>query len=82
MNGHAHQDHEDASETPCVPALADPDAYFSMLADACRDLNASQGHLFHAQLVLLLIHHVADLELLREAIGIARRGLDLVSVTN
>ncbi|AOJ81848.1 hypothetical protein WT60_14900 [Burkholderia sp. MSMB617WGS] len=59
-----------------VPELADSDARFSMLADACRDLDDAQGHLFHAQLVLVLMHHIADPEVLREAIEIARAGLD------
>ncbi|WLE59319.1 DUF2783 domain-containing protein [Burkholderia plantarii] len=59
-----------------VPELADPDACFSMLAQACRDLDAQQGHLFHAQLVLVLMHYIADPDVLREAIEIARAGLD------
>ncbi|AIO65340.1 DUF2783 domain-containing protein [Burkholderia oklahomensis] len=59
-----------------VPELADPDACFSMLTDACRDLDDAQGHLFHAQLVLVLMHHIADPDVLRDAIAIARAGID------
>ncbi|MXN79311.1 DUF2783 domain-containing protein [Burkholderia sp. 4701] len=58
-----------------VPELADPDACFSMLSDACRDLDAAQGHLFHARLVLVLMHHITDPDVLRDAIAIARAGL-------
>ncbi|KVD77713.1 hypothetical protein WS62_02070 [Burkholderia sp. ABCPW 14] len=76
MNGNV----SDSFATPVtgarVPELADPDAYFAMLADACRDLDDAQGHLFHAQLVLVLMHHIADSDVLRDAIAIARAGID------
>jgi hypothetical protein len=85
MTGHLHPGRtglaeQGPAEQLHVPALADPDACFAMLTDACRDLDAAQGHLFHAQLVLILMHHIADPALLREAIACARRGLDLPAV--
>jgi Protein of unknown function (DUF2783) len=60
--------------------LPDPDACFALLTDACRDLDATQGHLLHAQLVLLLANHIGDPRVLRGAIGVAREALDLPAV--
>ncbi len=57
--------------------LSSPDSYFQLLNDACQDLDESAGHLLHAQLVLLLMNHVGDEAVLREAIVIARQGLKL-----
>jgi Protein of unknown function (DUF2783) len=67
-----------AFSTDC--RLPDPDACFTLLTDACRDLDATQGHLLHAQLVLLLTNHIGDLRVLRGAIGVAREALDLPAV--
>ncbi|MDC6378833.1 DUF2783 domain-containing protein [Pseudomonas graminis] len=61
--------------------LSNPDSFFQLLTDACQDLDAPAGHLFHAQLVLLLMNHIADEAVLREAILIARQGVKLLSVT-
>ncbi|MCU1722632.1 MULTISPECIES: DUF2783 domain-containing protein [unclassified Pseudomonas] len=61
--------------------LSNPDGYFQLLTDACQDLDASAGHLLHAQLVLLLMNHIGDEAVLREAIVIARQGLKLLSTT-
>lgn len=61
--------------------LGSPDSYFQLLTDACQDLDAPAGHLLHAQLVLLLMNHIGDETVLREAILIARQGLKTLSVT-
>lgn len=60
--------------------LPDVDGCFAMLTDACRDLDSTQGHLFHAQLVLLLANHIGDPQVLREAIDLARTGLNLPDI--
>ncbi|VBB13961.1 DUF2783 domain-containing protein [Burkholderia stabilis] len=82
MNGGATGNQSGLDEYARIPALPDPDAYFSMLSDACRDLDAAQGHLFHAQLVLVLIHHIADPDIVQEAIAIARTGLGLPAISS
>jgi hypothetical protein len=69
-----------AFSTDC--RLPDPDACFTLLTEACRDLDATQGHLLHAQLVLLLANHIGDPRVLRGAIEVAREGLDLPAVAS
>lgn len=57
--------------------LADPDACLSLITAATRDLNADQGHVLQAQLVLLLTNHIADINVLRAAIAVARASQNL-----
>lgn len=54
------------------PRLADPDAVFAALVGAHRDLDAAASRKLDAKLVLLLANHIGDMEVLREAIAIAR----------
>jgi hypothetical protein len=54
------------------PRLADPDAVFAALVDAHRDLDAHASRRLDAKLVLLLANHIGDMEVLREAIALAR----------
>ncbi|MFD2641004.1 DUF2783 domain-containing protein [Pseudomonas japonica] len=61
--------------------LGNPDRTYQLLTDACQDLDAATGHLLHAQLVLLLMNHIGDDDVLQEAIQIARQGLKRLAVT-
>jgi hypothetical protein len=49
-----------------------PDDFYEALLDAHRDLSTAESHALNARLVLLLANHVGDLDVLREALRIAR----------
>lgn len=53
--------------------LADPDEAYRLIAAAHRDLDAEQSAALNARLVLLLANHLGDVELLREALALARQ---------
>ena len=53
------------------------DDFYDALIAAHRGLTDAQSELLNARLVLLLANHVGDLEVLREALAIARRGVDV-----
>ena len=55
--------------------LADPDGVFSALTAAYRHLDDAQARAFDARLILLLVNHIADEAVLRQAIAIAGEGL-------
>lgn len=54
--------------------LSDPDAFYEALIDMHRDLSDSDSQLVNAKLILLLANQVGDLDLLREAMALARSG--------
>ncbi|MGN6528263.1 MAG: DUF2783 domain-containing protein [Burkholderiaceae bacterium] len=49
-----------------------PDDFYEALIEAHRDLSTADSHALNARLVLLLANHVGDLDVLREALRIAR----------
>lgn len=51
--------------------LTDPDAIYQALADAHSGLTADASAALNARLVLILINHVGDVTVIREAIDIA-----------
>lgn len=53
--------------------LADPDAAFRLLAQAHRDLGEAESAALNARLVLILANQLGDLDLLREAVALARQ---------
>ncbi len=55
--------------------LADPDGFYEALIDTHRDLTAEQSSMVNAKLVLLLANHVGDMEVLRDALALARKGV-------
>ncbi|MBU9143790.1 DUF2783 domain-containing protein [Burkholderia multivorans] len=55
--------------------LADPDAFYEALIDMHRDLSDADSQLVNAKLILLLANHIGDLDVLREAMALARRGV-------
>jgi len=55
--------------------LASPDDFYEALIDTHRDLNAEQSSMVNAKLVLLLANHIGDMEVLKEALALARKGV-------
>ena len=57
------------------------DLYDALIA-AHRGLSDEQSELLQARLVLLLANHIGDLSVLKEAIALARRGVDQVGASS
>ncbi|MCZ2133942.1 MAG: DUF2783 domain-containing protein [Burkholderiales bacterium] len=51
------------------------DDFYQMLIDAHRDLSDEQSALLNAKLVLLLANHIGNLDILREAMQVARNDI-------
>ena len=58
------------------PALDRPDDFYEALIAAHRDLGDAQSIQLNCRLVLLLANHVGDMAVLREALTLARRGIE------
>ena len=56
-------------------AFDDPDRAYRALIDAHRDLTEEESAALNTRLVLILANHVGSLEVLAEAITLARRSL-------
>ena len=54
------------------PNLDAPDDFYEALIDAHRDLSATQSHQLNAKLILLLANHIGQLDVLEQALQIAR----------
>lgn len=54
--------------------LSHPDDFYEALIDMHRDLSAEQSQLVNAKLILLLSNQIGDLEVLRQAMRLARQG--------
>jgi hypothetical protein len=52
--------------------LADPDRAYRMLIEAHRGLTDQQSAALNAKLILILANEIGDLEVLRQAIMLAR----------
>ena len=55
--------------------FANPDAAYRMIVEAHRGLSDAQSADLDAALLLVLANHIGDLEVLREAIELAKRRL-------
>ncbi|UZE52020.1 DUF2783 domain-containing protein [Rhodopseudomonas sp. P2A-2r] len=55
--------------------FADPDAAYRLVVDAHRGIADAQSAALDAALVLVLANHIGDLDVLREAIALAKRRL-------
>lgn len=55
-------------------AFANPDEFYDALIAAHRDLSEAQSAEVNAKLILLLANHIGDLDVIREALAIAREG--------
>jgi len=58
------------------PNLASPDAFYEALIDMHRGLTEDQSEIVNAKLILVLSNHIGDLEVLRQAMKIARSDLN------
>nr|WP_314630146.1 DUF2783 domain-containing protein [uncultured Noviherbaspirillum sp.] len=54
------------------PNLESPDDFYEALIDTHKDLDAASSHAVNARLVLLLANHIGSLDVLRQAMRIAR----------
>jgi hypothetical protein len=52
--------------------LAHPDDVYNAIVDAHRDLSDDQARTFDARLILLLVNHIGDEAVIREALTQAR----------
>lgn len=52
----------------------DPDAAYLALVEARRNLSEAEAAELDSRLVLILANHIGDLEVLREAIALAKQG--------
>ena len=52
--------------------FADPDAAYVALVEARRSLDEQAAAALDARLVLILANHIGDIDVLREAIALAR----------
>jgi uncharacterized protein DUF2783 len=53
--------------------FADPDAAYRLIVEAHRGLSEAQSADLDAALVLVLANHIGDIDVLREAIVLAKR---------
>lgn len=58
-----------------APNIPLADDFYEALIDIHRDLTEAQSQMLNAKLILLLANHVGDLNVLREAMRIARSEL-------
>jgi hypothetical protein len=54
------------------PNIPSPDDFYEALIDAHRELSVEQSQMLNAKLILLLANHIGDMNVLREAMQIAR----------
>jgi hypothetical protein len=54
------------------PNLSRPDDFYQLLIDMHRDLSEADSQRANAKLILLLSNHIGDLEVLKEAMAIAK----------
>jgi len=57
--------------------LASPDDFYEALVELHRGLTDEQSEMANARLILLLANHIGDMNVLREAMRVAREDLDL-----
>lgn len=54
----------------------DSDALFNELLDAHADLSAQESNQLNAALILVMMNHIGDAAIIRDAISTARRSID------
>jgi hypothetical protein len=59
--------------------FANPDAAYVALVEARRGLSEDEAARQDARLVLILANHIGDLDVLKEAIALARQGATIKS---
>ena len=56
------------AEFPPGRRLTDPDRFYQALVDAHEGLSPEQSQLLNARLILLLVNHIGDEAVIREAL--------------
>ncbi len=56
-------------------AFANPDEFYDALIEAHRDMTEEQSAEVNAKLILLLANHIGDMDVIREALEVAREGV-------
>ncbi len=56
--------------------FAAPDEFYERLIDTHRGLSTEQSHALNAALVLLLANHIGDLDIVAEALELARAAIE------
>ena len=59
-----------------APNFASPDDFYEALIDTHRGLALDASHALNARLILLLANHVGRLDVLRQALALARAGAE------
>ena len=54
------------------PNMASPDDFYQALIDTHRDLDEAQSQIVNAKLILLLANHIGNMEVLSQAMRLAR----------
>jgi len=54
------------------PHLDAPDDFYEALIDAHRDLDSADSQALNARLILLLANHIGSLDVLKQALALAR----------
>ena len=57
------------------PNIARPDDFYEALINIHRDLTREQSEQVNAKLILLLANHIGDVDVLNEAMRVARSGV-------
>jgi len=63
-----------ASRLNTEPNIENPDDFYEQLIDMHRGLSDEQSRAANAKLILLLANHIGDLDVLRQAMAVARAG--------
>lgn len=58
-----------------TPNLTAPDTFYQALLDAHQDLEETQSRELNAALILVLANHIGDMEVLRQALDVARESV-------
>ena len=63
---------ETEMELITTPNLESPDDFYEALIETHKDLDTAASHALNARLVLLLANHIGSLDVLRQAMLLAR----------
>jgi len=56
--------------------LPNPDAFYEALIGMHQDLSVADSQMVNAKLILLLANQIGDMDVLREAMALALKGID------
>jgi len=56
--------------------LPNPDAFYEALIEMHQDLSVADSQMVNAKLILLLGNQIGDMDVLREAMALARKGIN------